>query len=91
MMSGEVSPKSRFITALLAFFLGVFGVHRFYIGRNKSALVMLVLGFLGCSTVVLFGMGLFILSVVEVWVFIDIVVVLVGAMKDGEGRVIKKW
>jgi TM2 domain-containing membrane protein YozV len=40
----DVSPKSRLATSLLAWFLGHFGVHRFYVGKIGTALVMLVLG-----------------------------------------------
>lgn len=37
------SDRSRIVAALLAFFLGVFGIHRFYTGRTGSAIAMLVL------------------------------------------------
>ena len=43
----DISPKSRRSTALLAFFLGVFGAHRFYIGKTRTALVMLLLSIAG--------------------------------------------
>ncbi|MES2124587.1 MAG: TM2 domain-containing protein [Gemmatimonadota bacterium] len=33
------SPKSRLTTQLLAIFLGVFGAHRFYVGRTRSAVL----------------------------------------------------
>lgn len=49
-MSDELfaSPKSRLVTMLLAFFLGVFGVHRFYVGKIQSGILMaLTLGGLG--------------------------------------------
>ncbi len=35
--------RSRIVAALLAFFLGTLGIHRFYTGRTGSGLVMLVL------------------------------------------------
>ena len=41
--TGDVSPKSRLTATLLAFFLGSFGAHRFYLGKNGSAAGMLVL------------------------------------------------
>ena len=42
------SPKSRTVALLLAFFLGVFGAHRFYVGKTTSAVFQLItLGGLG--------------------------------------------
>lgn len=47
-MSDQVSDKSMVPAALLCFFLGVFGIHRFYIGRPGTAILMiLTLGGLG--------------------------------------------
>lgn len=40
----DVSVKSRVVAVLLAYFLGHFGVHRFYTGRTASAIVMLLAG-----------------------------------------------
>ncbi len=51
---------NRYVAALLAFFLGAFGVHRFYLGRVGSGVAMLVL------TVTVIG------SIVSVpWALID--------------------
>ncbi|MEP6590552.1 MAG: TM2 domain-containing protein [Gemmatimonadota bacterium] len=33
------SPKSRLTTQLLAIFLGVFGAHRFYVGKTQSGIL----------------------------------------------------
>jgi hypothetical protein len=42
------SPKSRTVALLLAVFLGVFGAHRFYVGKTTSAILQIVtLGGLG--------------------------------------------
>ena len=45
----DFSPKSRTITSLLAFFLGIFGAHRFYLGKNGTAVGMLALAILGLA------------------------------------------
>ena len=45
----EVSAKSRLTTTLLAAFLGVFGIHRMYLDRTRTAIAMLALGIAGCS------------------------------------------
>ena len=42
------SPRSRTVAFLLAFFLGVFGAHRFYVGKTGTAILQLcTLGGLG--------------------------------------------
>jgi len=43
-----ISPKSRLAAALLAWFLGIFGIHRFYVGKVGTGILMIVtLGGLG--------------------------------------------
>jgi hypothetical protein len=42
------SPRSRLAAALLCWFLGIFGVHRFYVGKVGTGILMFVtLGALG--------------------------------------------
>lgn len=55
----EVSPHSRVAALLLCWFLGVLGVHRFYLGKWFSGLVMLVLTAVPVGTFLslLFGGG----------------------------------
>ena len=70
------SPKSRTVAALLAYFLGGIGIHRFYCGRTTSAILMLVF----CWT--------FIPAIIA---FIDFIVILCGSFKDGDGKKITEW
>ena len=42
MDSAELSPRSRLVALLLCFFFGVFGVHRFYVGKVGTGILQLV-------------------------------------------------
>ena len=53
----QVSEKSRTTTFVLVFLLGVFGVHRFYVGKIGTGLLWLF-------TFGLFGIG----AIVDFWV-----------------------
>ena len=57
----EASDKSRALAAILAFFFGVFGAHRFYVGKIGTAVAqLLTIGGLGIWSfidflIILFG------------------------------------
>ena len=88
----EISSRSRLATVLLAFFLGIFGAHRFYIGKIRTAIVMLILSILYGVTVRSWGMIMLIpLAAVGLWALIDFIFAVSGIMKDKEGKLIKKW
>ena len=90
----EISSKSRLATVLLAFPLplGIFGVHRFYIGKIRTAIVMLILSILYLVTVRFWGIIMVIpLAVVGLWALIDFIFAVSGIMKDKEGKLIKNW
>lgn len=65
------NDRNKYVAAILAFFLGVLGIHRFYLGRNGSAVVMLIL------SVTVVG-----LLVTGVWAFVDMIRYLI--MSDDE-------
>ncbi|MBC7959275.1 MAG: TM2 domain-containing protein [Vallitaleaceae bacterium] len=49
----DVSSKSRLVASLLCFFLGSFGIHRFYVGKVGTGILwLLTLGFLGIGTLI---------------------------------------
>lgn len=63
--------RNKIVAALLAFFLGVFGVHRFYLGRIGSGVVMLLL------TCTIVGV-----AITGIWAFVDMLILLF--MSDAE-------
>lgn len=77
--AGEVSTKSRLVVALLAWFLGIFGAHRFYLGKIGTAVTMLIL--------TIFGF----VFVTWVWALVDFIVALCGNMRDKDNKLIKDW
>ncbi len=55
--AANVSPRSRTIAAVLAFFLGTLGIHRFYVGKTGTGILMIVtLGAFGIWTLIDFIM-----------------------------------
>jgi len=71
----NVSPRSRLGALLFCLFLGVFGAHRFYVGKHgTAALTILTVGG---------GGGL--------WPLVDFIMIAVGSFKDKEGRRLVRW
>lgn len=65
------TDRNKYVAAVLAFFFGVFGIHRFYLGRNGTGVLMLVL------SLTLVG-----LVVTGIWALVDTIRYLV--MSDAE-------
>ena len=87
---GRISPKSRLATTLLAWFLGYFGAHRFYVGKTGSAMVMLILGIVGIPLCLVL-VGIPIVIGVSVWRLVDFIIAVTGNMRDKDGLLIEKW
>lgn len=70
-MRFEANKKSALIAYILWFFLGALGIHRFYLKRNASALIILGLTILSAilSFVVI---GPVVFLIVAIWLFVDI-------------------
>lgn len=71
LMAFESNKKSAGVTYLLWIFLGGFGGHRFYLGRNGSAAVMLILGILGWLTIWIV-VGLIFFIPLGIWLLVDL-------------------
>lgn len=75
------ATKSKIAAALLAFFLGVFGAHDFYMKRNGRAVGKLSLLVIG--TIPLMG---WIHTILGIWVIIDFVRILLGHGEMGHDK-----
>lgn len=71
----QASSKSKLAAGLLAFILGGWGVHNFYLGHTGKGAVQLILG--------LSVVGL-VISVI--WALIEMVMIFTGSLNDAEGR-----
>ncbi len=84
-MAYGVSDKSKIVVALLAFFLGTLGVHRFYTGKIGTGIAMAVLTIIGWITMY-FVVGYFLVAGVGIWALVDFVMALMGKFTDKYGR-----
>jgi len=71
----EISSRSRMVALLLCFFFGLFGAHRFYVGKIGTGILMI------CTIGGGFG----------IWVGIDLIFIVLGSFRDKQGKRILKW
>ena len=71
----NVSEKSRLVAFLLCTFVGVLGVHRFYVGKVTSGVMEILFGW----------------ATLFIWPLVDWIMILSGTFKDKEGKVISNW
>ena len=70
--------KSKMAAGLLGIFLGVFGVHNFYLGYTGKAIAQLLISVLSCG---------FLALVSEIWGLIEGIMILSGSINtDGKGN-----
>lgn len=79
-MKKNVSEKSRTTTLLLSWLLGILGIHRFYVGKKSSGIIMLIL------SITIVG-----ILVTAIWNFVDFVTIACGEFKDVDEKIISKW
>lgn len=76
-----MAEKSKGTAAVLCFFLGMFGIHRFYLGKTGTGVLQLVIGILG-SLLLFIGIGAFLIIGLAIWVIIDFILILTGNLKE---------
>lgn len=75
MAEQAISEKSRLGALLFCIFLGVFGGHRFYVGKIGT----------GILTILTVG-GLF-----GLWPLVDLIMIIIGSFTDKRGLRVKRW
>ena len=77
--------KSKLVAGLLGIFLGVWGIHNFYLGYTKKAIIQVLLGTVGS---LIFFIGP---CVSGIWGLVEGIFILVGKIDvDGEGNLLKE-
>jgi TM2 domain-containing membrane protein YozV len=79
-MAGASLDKKILPAFLLSFFIGVFGIHRFYVGKTGTGLIMLLI------SLTFFG-----LIITSIWNLIDWIMIISGSFKDADGKYLKEW
>jgi TM2 domain-containing membrane protein YozV len=74
------NDRNKYVAALLAFFLGTLGIHRFYLGRNGTGVLMIVL------SITVVG-----LIVTGLWALIDTVRYLIMSDAEFEHRYARRF
>ena len=75
-----VSDKNRMVALLLALLVGPFGVHRFYVGKTTTGLLM-----------VLLDLTLIGFAVTGIWSVVDAVFIALGEFTDANGDKLLEW
>lgn len=66
--------KSKVAAGLLGIFLGVYGIHNFYLGYTKKAVIQLVLSLCTCG-------------IAGIWGFVEGIMILCGSINtDADGN-----
>lgn len=80
-----ISEKSRLASLLLVIFLGGLGIHRFYVGKIVTGIILLLVTI---SSPLFMGATLVVTSI---WVLVDFILVLVGSFKDKQRLRVERW
>lgn len=76
LMQYDANKKSMLLAYVLWFFLGTFGVHRFYLGATKSAVILLALWVIcGAISGATGGILGFLLLIPGLWWFLDLLLI----------------
>ncbi|WP_455482315.1 TM2 domain-containing protein [Bartonella sp. B35(2025)] len=70
----QQSEQSKVMLALICWFAGVFGIHRFLVGRIWTGILMLVL-----------SLSVIGLTITGIWAIVDFIIIIAGKFSDKSG------
>jgi TM2 domain-containing membrane protein YozV len=65
-----MGERNKYVAALLAFFLGMWGIHKFYLGKNTAGIIMLVCGTIGWVLIGIPPMIMWLVSFIETIIYL---------------------
>lgn len=78
--------KQKLVAGLLAIFLGCYGVHNFYLGYTKKAVIQLVCTIVGLVLSILI-IGLFVVIGIWIWAIVEGIMIFTGKIAvDAKGN-----
>lgn len=69
LVPGLTTEKNKFVAALLAFFLGGWGIHKFYLGKTNAGVIMLLMGTIGWI-LILPGLAVCLIAFIEFIIYL---------------------
>lgn len=80
------TQKSKIAAGLFGIFLGIFGVHNFYLGYTGKAVAQLSVTIVGFLLTCCFGLGILLILAVEIWGLVEGILILTGSIStDANG------
>ncbi|MDR1841031.1 MAG: TM2 domain-containing protein [Holophagales bacterium] len=79
LQDSQRSKKSKVVAAILAFFLGCYGIHHFYLGSVKKGVIYLCISLFYlaiCLILTFFVVGLLLLPILPLWSLIEFIILL---------------
>jgi len=69
--------KQKLVAGLLAIFLGCYGVHNFYLGYTKKAVIQLVCTIVGLVLSIIL-IGAFVVLGISIWAWVEAIMIFTG-------------
>ncbi len=69
-LAAAMGEKNKYVAAILAFLLGMFGAHKFYLGKTTAGIIMLLCGTIGWVLVGIPPMIMAIIAFIETIIYL---------------------